>query len=624
MGCAISFPLSKKRLRYLTSGGGGNDGDAVWLCRERKRLVKKAVKQRQAFADAHFKYIQSLSGVAAAVSLFVARYSSPPSQFFITASATSMESAEVEEDDEVVGEKEKEEERENGVCDHFYDDFEGECKWDFFNLLDEKKVYKKERECKGELKEEEKGNERELLEALKDLVDYFMRAYDSGMVVSRMLEVDKVSAHPTFQDIRDNACRKWSISSGSSSCKSLLSSSSRSTTSTWGESGGDRKSLLSCSSDTSSTLTEKRSDPPNGRWGMVSGSHSFTLGRLYAWEKKLYHEVKAGQQTRMTYKQKCSRLQQKDVEGDDLCPSKASSEVTDLYHLMLVALQRAESISKQIEKLRDEELQPQLFELLHGLNETWKSMSETHEIQRNIMREINSFNCPEHGKFCSNSHRLAMLQLEAVIQDWHSCFSEYVSAQKAYVKSLHGWLSKFIDAESEYHRASSFSLPPIRFNGPTLIVTCQRWSSSLERLPAKSVKYAMKSLGKDIQALWVQQGVEQQQKRKIDGLDKEMDRKILTFGKAEDKALGAKYIKHRNVEEQADSLGEKKDQLETFKQKVELERARYYSNVQETERVTMKTLKMGFSSVFESLADFSRASAKVYADLVTLSQNAKV
>lgn len=74
----------------------------------------------------------------------------------------------------------------------------------------------------------------------------------------------------------------------------------------------------------------------------------------------------AAQQSQKNYKLKCSRLQKKDVEGDNLCPSKASSEVTDLYHLMLVALQRAESISKQIEKLRDEELQPQLFELLHG------------------------------------------------------------------------------------------------------------------------------------------------------------------------------------------------------------------------------------------------------------------
>ncbi|XP_010683038.2 protein ALTERED PHOSPHATE STARVATION RESPONSE 1 [Beta vulgaris subsp. vulgaris] len=641
MGCVFSSPLllSKKKLKYITSGVSGETNDVVSLCRERKRLVKKALKHRQVFADAHFRYTQSLSSLSSAISVFVARYSSSPSQFFITFHSSNSApppqipaTSEEEEDDE----EEEEEERESGVCDHFYDEVEGgfssveeECKWDFFNLLDEKKI-KEEREIKGKLNEigkDEKmvnNNGRELLEALKDVEDHFLRACESGMEVSRMLEVEKIPSHSTFEDIKDNASRKRSVSSRSSSCKSLLSSSSRSTSSTWAESGADRRSLLSCSSDTSSTWTENKSEALDGHSGMVSGSHFFTLGRLYAWEKKLYHEVKAGQQTRKTYKQKCSQLQQKDVDGDDLCPSKASSEVTDLYHVMLVSLQRAESISKQIEKLRDEELQPQLFELLHGLLRTWNSMLETHDIQRKIMREINSFSCPEHGKFCSDSHRLATIQLEAVIQDWHYCFSDYVSAQKTYAKSLLSWLSKFIDAEAEYHYTSSFSLPPIRFNGPTLIVTCQRWSTSLERLPDKSVKYAMKSLAKDLQALSVQQGAEQQQRRKVDGLDKEINRKILTFGKAEDKALLAKYTAHHNAEEQVESLVEKKQLLQMFKEQVEMERERYFSTVQETERMTMERLQMGFSSVFESLVDFARASTKVYADLVTFSQNAKV
>uniref|UniRef100_A0A803MAW2 DUF632 domain-containing protein n=1 Tax=Chenopodium quinoa TaxID=63459 RepID=A0A803MAW2_CHEQI len=604
MGCSYSSPLSKKRLkyRYLTPGvgvggckgvGGGKD-DIVSLCRERKRLVKKVVKQRHAFADAHCKYFESLSAVAASVAVFVSQYSSSTSKLFIAFG--SSDSTAIPQSNSISripgssGENGiEEEERENGVCEFFYGAVEEECKWDFFNVVDEKKKVEEKRQIKEELKEE----------------------------VSKMLEVTTISSYP---DIKENASRKRSISSRSSSCKSFLSSSSRSTSSTWAESGGDRKSLLSCSSDISLTVKENRNDL-DGRCGMVSGSHSFTLGRLYAWEKKLYHEVKAGLQTQKIYKKKCSQLQQKDVEGDDLCPSKASSEVTGLYHLMLVALQRAESISNQIEKVRDEELHPQLFELLHGLTRTWKSMSETHDLQRKIMREINSFSCPEHRKFSIDSHCLAAHQLEAAIQDWQSSFSDYVSTQKAYVKSLLGWLSKFIDAESEYHYASRFSLPPMRFNGPPLIVTCKSWSTSLERLPDKSVKHAMKSLGKDLQALWVQQGLEQQQKRKVDGLDKELNRKIRTLGKTEDKALVAKYTAFHKVEEQTESLGEK-EQLEMFKQKVETEKERYHSSMQETKRITMNSLQMGFSSVFESLADFSRASAKVYANLVTYSHNA--
>lgn len=654
MGCAMSS-ISKR------DGASGGDNAALSVCRDRKRLVKKAVKQRLAFADAHSAYIHSLSSVSSAIALFVARYSAPTTcQFHITftpyssPSSSSSNTAPPPPPPKPIltatptSEEEASESGTGRVCEHFYDDephqVEGsEVKWDFFNLLDtepkpkpgesgESKVNSEEEQQKGKDDEQRNDNgngngygygNRYLLEALKDVEDHFARAYESGLDVSRMLEVNQIPSNPAFHDPPENSSSKWSISSRSSSCKSLLTSSSRCTSSTWAESRGDHKSLLSSSSENSSTWTESTTDATF--WGMVSGSHSFTLGRLYAWEKKLYHEVKTGGQTQKIYKQKYSQLRKKDLEGDDLCPSKVTSEVTDLYHRIMVTVQHAESISKQIEKLRDEELQPQLIELLHGLMRTWKAMLETHELQKKIMREIRSFSCPDHEKFCNDSHHLATLQLEAAIQNWYSCFSEYVSAQKAYVKSLHGWLSKFIDAETEYYYKGRSSLPPIRFNGPTLMVICQSWLTSLERLPEKALKNAMKSLAKDIQALCVQQGEEQQQKRKVDGLTKEMNRKIHAFKRAEDKALiMPNHIAHSNLKDQVESFNEKKNQLDLFNKRIEMEKERYMSSVQETKRVMVKGFHMGFSSVFESLADFSRASVKVYADLVTFSQNAQV
>ena len=45
---------------------------------------------------------------------------------------------------------------------------------------------------------------------------------------------------------------------------------------------------------------------------------------------------------------------------------KTRAAMKDLYSRILVAIRSAESISKRIEKLRDEELQPQILELLQG------------------------------------------------------------------------------------------------------------------------------------------------------------------------------------------------------------------------------------------------------------------
>lgn len=71
--------------------------------------------------------------------------------------------------------------------------------------------------------------------------------------------------------------------------------------------------------------------------------------------------------TRKLYEKKCSRLKHQDVRGDDvLTTDKTRAAVKDLYARILVAIRSAESISKRIQILRDEELQPQIVELLKG------------------------------------------------------------------------------------------------------------------------------------------------------------------------------------------------------------------------------------------------------------------
>lgn len=60
-------------------------------------------------------------------------------------------------------------------------------------------------------------------------------------------------------------------------------------------------------------------------------------------------------------------MRNKNVRGDDeLSMDKTRADMKDLYAGILVAIRRAESISKRIQKMRDEELQPQIVELLKG------------------------------------------------------------------------------------------------------------------------------------------------------------------------------------------------------------------------------------------------------------------
>ncbi|KAF6176244.1 hypothetical protein GIB67_023535 [Kingdonia uniflora] len=456
---------------------------------------------------------------------------------------------------------------------------------------------------------------RELLEALKDVEDHFIRAYDSGKDVSKMLEVNRVHLQSGFEEIKENSTKliqaiTWqrSTSSQSSSCKNFLASSSRS----------------------SSTWTEFKNDLFDDYGGMDSGSHSLTLGRLYAWEKKLYEEVKAGDDTRKLYERKCSQLRNQDVRGDDMrSMDKTRSVVKDLYTRILIAIRTAESIAKRIEKLRDEELQPQLMELQKGLMRTWKVMSESHETQNKIMFEVKSFNCPSYGKFCNESHRLAILQLEAELHNWRACFTGYIASQRAYVEALDGWLSKFIVSEVEVYSRGRSSTVPYQITGPPLIVICHEWLTSLQKLPDKSVIYAIKSFGKDVRALWIQQGEEQQQKRKVDSVAKELDRRIRGFQRTENRIVESKLLEHKvnQLEIQPrpiDYLAERKDLLNIFRTRLEVEKDKHYNCMQETQRTTLNGFQTGLSSIFESLTEFSKASLKMYEELVQSSEQEKI
>nr|CAD1821308.1 unnamed protein product [Ananas comosus var. bracteatus] len=439
-----------------------------------------------------------------------------------------------------------------------------------------------------------------------------MRACDSGKEVSRMLELNRTSLQPGLDEIKENSSKikqaiTWhrSPSSLSSSYRSHLGASSSSMS--WAESG---------------------SDTFDDYGGMASGSHSQTLGRLFAWEKKLYEEVKAGDRTWQAYVKKCSQLRNQDAKGaDPRVLDKTRTVVRELYTRIRVALRSAESISEKIQKLRDEELQPQLIELLQGLMRTWKVMLESHEIQKQIMFKVNSFTCPAYGKFSNDHQRHATLKLEAELRNWRASFLSYVAAQKAYVEALDGWLSRFILSDMVYSSRGRSSLPCNKTQLPPLVVLCHEWFVALNKLTERPVSCAMRSFIRSARVLWVKQGEEQQQKRRVDNLAKEIDKRVVAFKRAENKVVESKLLEYKaesDVKQKIESLSERKEMLNTLRKKWESEKAKHHDCMKNTHEVTLNGFKIGLASIFESLTEFSRESLKLYDELLVHNEEAKV
>lgn len=69
------------------------------------------------------------------------------------------------------------------------------------------------------------------------------------------------------------------------------------------------------------------------------------------------------------YDQKCNQLRHQFAKDQSAhVIDKTRAVVKDLYSRIRVALQSVDSISRRIERMRDEELQPQLVELIQGYN----------------------------------------------------------------------------------------------------------------------------------------------------------------------------------------------------------------------------------------------------------------
>lgn len=257
-------------------------------------------------------------------------------------------------------------------------------------------------------------------------------------------------------------------------------------------------------------------------------------------------------------------------------------------------------------------------------------MLESHEIQNKIIFEVKTFTCPSYGKFCNESHRLATLQLETELLNWRACFREYVKAQKGYIDALYGWLSKFVAPEVEfYSRGRTTSAPLCRTNGPPLLTVCHDWLDFMNKLPDKSVSLAIKSCAKDVRALWLQQGEEQQQKRKVDSLSKELDKKMLAYQKAENRIFEFRLTDKDTEPEiekraESESLVEGKDLLDNIRRRVDLEKQKHLNCMQETEKITLNGFQTGFCRVFESVTEFSRAALKMYNDLSNVGDDEKV
>ncbi|XP_023537754.1 nitrate regulatory gene2 protein-like [Cucurbita pepo subsp. pepo] len=320
-----------------------------------------------------------------------------------------------------------------------------------------------------------------MAEVIKEIEAQFMTVCNSANEVSALLEARKAPYMTTSNELTamkmlNPVALFRSASSRSSSSRFLISSSA-----TKDESGYE----------STDDISEESSS--------FSPGHQSTLDRLYAWEKKLYQEVRSGEKIRIAYEKKCNQLRNQDVKGED--PSsveKTRSTMRDLHTQIKVSIHSVEAVAKRIETLRDEELQPQLQELVQGLARMWKVMAECHQLQKLALDEAKLLLAGIPSKLDArklSSSRViepnwlarASANLETELRNWRSCFESWIGSQRSYMHAITGWLLRCVNSDSSDVTKPPFS--PRRSNASALPIfgVCIQWKRVLDEIQEKPV-----------------------------------------------------------------------------------------------------------------------------------------
>ncbi|TKY47645.1 serine carboxypeptidase 2 [Spatholobus suberectus] len=357
---------------------------------------------------------------------------------------------------------------------------------------------------------------KDFLSSMKVIEHRFVRAYESGREVSRLLEANKIKVG-------------YSEAKGKSSATVLLAAfmfacCGEKATPIFQE---PAQKIISWKRTVSSqsasirnplvTTTSKKYMDDNGSGFveepcMIAGSHSCTLDRLYAWERKLYDEVKAGEFIGKEFDRKCDQLRHQFAkdQGTQVI-DKTRSVVKDLHSRIIVAIYSVDLISKRIERMRDEELLPQLLELTQGLMRMWKAMLECHHAQyitislayhsRSSMRTLEG-----------DTRREILGQLLEEFECFGLSFSNWINSHTSYIEALNGWLQNCILQPRERSKSRK-PFSPRRALAPPIFVLCRDWSACVKALPSEELSHAIKYFVSDLRRLIEQQDKELHEKQ---------------------------------------------------------------------------------------------------------------
>ncbi|KAM7259578.1 hypothetical protein ACFE04_015319 [Oxalis oulophora] len=355
-------------------------------------------------------------------------------------------------------------------------------------------------------------------------------------------------------------------------------------------------------------------------FNIISWNLSLTLEKLYAWEKKLYKEVKDEERLRVSYEKQCKKLRNLGRKGAESSKLEATEALIKRLQTKIdICIRAAHAISNRIHKLRDEELQPQLKELIRGLTQMWKSILKCHQKQFQAITKSKVGSIKANTGFQGDAGLKATVELEVELLNWCDNLNSWVDAQKRYAKFLNEWLKRCIIPESVVTDDGVAPFSPGRVGAPPIFVICNDWSQSMAKISEKSVGDAMRQFASNLHELWERQDEEKRQRVKAEFLAKDFEKQFRTLrmeqGRMKDEQDAASETSAMLKvlsESRVSALDDLKVDLDMMKRKLKEERMRHKETVKLVHNAASSSLQGGLIPIFEALCNFTSEVVKAY------------
>lgn len=347
---------------------------------------------------------------------------------------------------------------------------------------------------------------------------------------------------------------------------------------------------------------------------------SSTLEKLYEWEKKLYKEVKDEERLRAIYEKQYKRLKALDNRGAEATKIDATeASIRKLLTKLNICIRSVETISGRIQKLRDEELQPQLAALINGLIRMWKFMLQCHQKQFHAIMDSKTQSLKLNTGLQGDEGLKAINELERELLNWCSQFNNWVRTQKSYVENLNGWLIRCLLDEPEETADGVVPFSPSRIGAPPAFIICNDWHQAMNRISERGVADAMGEFAQKLHELWERQDEEQRRKIRAEYLTEDFEKQLRTLRTEmagseheHDKVSGKTTLSKFTSDSGISPLDDLKVDLDSMKKRLHEERAKHKEAVKLVRDAASNSLQGGLIPIFKTLESFTSEVVKAH------------